>query len=74
MTNIFYKLVIIGEGHLEKKIEDRADRFNQKYGNWIEVKNFVEDISLWYNATDILIGEGRVAIETLACEKPVVAN
>ena len=72
-ANIFYKLVIIGEGPFRKKIEDRADRFNQKYGNWIEVKNFVEDISLWYNATDILIGEGRVAIETLACEKPVVA-
>ena len=70
---IFYKLVIIGEGPLKDKIKERAKVFNEKYGNWIIVKNFVEDIYLWYNATDILIGEGRIAIETLACEKPIIA-
>ncbi len=70
---IFYKLVIIGEGPYRKKIEERAEAFNKKYGDWITIKNFVSDINLWYNATDILIGEGRVAIEALACEKPVIA-
>lgn len=70
---IFYKLYIIGEGPYKPKIEQRVKLFNQKYGNWISLQNFVPDINLWYNATDILIGEGRVAIETLACEKPVIA-
>lgn len=72
-VGIFYNLTIIGEGPLRHKIEEKANLFNQKYGNYITIKNFVKDISLWYNATDILIGEGRVAIETLACEKPVIA-
>ena len=70
---IFYKLIIIGEGPLRHKIEEKANKFNQKYGNYITIKNFVKDITIWYNATDILIGEGRVAIETLSCERPVIA-
>lgn len=72
-VGIFYNLTIIGEGPLRTKIEEQSAQFNQKYGNYITVKNFVKDINLWYNATDILIGEGRVAIETLACERPVIA-
>lgn len=72
-VGIFYNLTIIGEGPLRARIEEHASQFNQKYGNRITVKNFVKDINLWYNATDILIGEGRVAIETLACERPVIA-
>ena len=54
---IFYKLIINGEGPLRHKIEEKANKFNQKYGNYITIKNFVKDITIWYNATDILIGE-----------------
>lgn len=71
--NIFYKTIIIGEGPFRSKVEECAQQFNNKYGKWIIIKDFVPDITLWYNATDILVGEGRVAIETLACEKPVIA-
>ena len=70
---VFFRTVIIGEGPFRNKIVEKANEFNQEYGNWIIIKNFVDDIILWYNATDILVGEGRVAIEALACEKPVVA-
>ena len=72
-VGFFYKLTIIGEGPFRAKIEEAAQKFNDKYGNWITIKNFVSNITLWYNAADILVGEGRVAIETLACERPVVA-
>ncbi|TCS80837.1 glycosyltransferase [Pectinatus cerevisiiphilus] len=72
-ASIYYQLIIIGEGPLRERIEEKAHLFNSTYGNWITVKDFTPQIALWYNACDILIGEGRVAIEALACEKPVIA-
>ncbi|MBB5335926.1 glycosyltransferase [Pectinatus brassicae] len=69
----FYNTVLIGEGPLRSQIENKVNEFNAQYGQWLSVKNFVTDISTWYNASDILIGEGRVAIECLACQKPVIA-
>jgi glycosyltransferase involved in cell wall biosynthesis len=67
------KLIIIGEGPLRAELEQKADAFNQKYGHTIEIKNFVNNISDWYNVSDVIVGEGRVAIEAIACERPVVA-
>lgn len=67
------KLIIIGEGPLRNEAEKRAAVFNQKYNQHIDVRDFVQKIAMWYNAADILIGEGRIAIETLACRRPVVA-
>lgn len=67
------KLIIIGEGPLRSEINERIRAFNQQYGAAIQIHDFVDAIADWYNAADILIGEGRVAIETLACLKPVVA-
>ncbi|WP_196594380.1 glycosyltransferase [Pectinatus sottacetonis] len=69
----FYNTILIGEGPLRTEIDHRAQLFNAQYGQWITVRNFVSNIAAWYNAADILIGEGRVAIECLACEKPVIA-
>lgn len=67
------KLLIIGEGPLRGEINEKIHIFNQKNGDVIQIYDFVEEIADWYNATDVLIGEGRVAMETLACLKPVVA-
>jgi len=67
------KLVIIGEGPLRGEINRQAEAFNEKYEDRIHVRDFVCEIRDWYNAADILIGEGRVAMETLACERPIVA-
>lgn len=67
------RLVIIGEGPLRLAIEKEMDTLKSRFGNRVEIHNFVDNIQEWYNAADILIGEGRVAMETLACEKPIIA-
>jgi glycosyltransferase involved in cell wall biosynthesis len=67
------KLIIIGEGPLRDELEKKAQEMNRKYGSIIEVRDFTNNIQAWYNAADMIIGEGRVAIESLACERPVVA-
>ena len=67
-------LVVIGEGPLQGEIIKKAEAFNARCGrDVIEVRGFTDAIVTWYQASDLLIGEGRVAIETLACERPVVA-
>lgn len=67
------KLIIIGEGPLREELDRKAKIWNEKYKNSIEVKDFTDDISYWYNAADVVVGEGRVAIEAIACERPIVA-
>lgn len=67
------KLVIIGEGPLRNAIDEKIANFNRQNGDVISIHNFVDQLIDWYNAADILVGEGRVAIEALACLKPIVA-
>jgi glycosyltransferase involved in cell wall biosynthesis len=67
------QLIIIGEGPMRNEINEKIAEFNQEYGDKIRIYDFVTNITDWYNATDILVGEGRVAMETLACLKPIVA-
>lgn len=67
-------LVILGEGPLRQRIEELAAKINERYCNSkVSIYGFTDNICLWYNAADVIVGEGRVAIEALACEKPVVA-
>lgn len=67
------RLVIIGEGPLRDAIEKKAVDFNAQYGDVIQLEKFTDAITEWYNSADVIVGEGRVAIEALACERPVVA-
>lgn len=67
------KLVIIGEGPLRTALDAKAAEINARLGQVVSICNFTDDIVSWYNAADLLIGEGRVAIEALACCTPVVA-
>lgn len=68
------KLAIIGEGPLRPQLEEMVRKINNQYDREIvKVYNFTDKIITWYNAADVVIGEGRVAIEALACQKPVVA-
>lgn len=67
------KLFIIGEGPMRNEINEKIAAFNQQYGDKIKIYDFVTNITEWYNGADILVGEGRVAMETLACLKPIVA-
>ena len=65
--------MIIAEGPMRNEINAKIATFNQRYGEKIKIYDFVTNISDWYNAADILVGEGRVAMEALACLKPIVA-
>jgi glycosyltransferase involved in cell wall biosynthesis len=67
------KLIIIGEGPLREELNEKSKTWNENHKNLIEIKNFTDDISYWYSAADVIVGEGRVAIEAIACERPVVA-
>ena len=67
------KLIIIGEGPLRQEIDMKLSQCKARFGQRFEIRNFVDNLLLWYNAADVLVGEGRVAMETLACEKPIVA-
>jgi glycosyltransferase involved in cell wall biosynthesis len=67
------KVVIIGEGPLRSQVEAKAQSLNQMYGPIVRIENFTQDILTWYSAADLIVGEGRVAIEALACLKPVIA-
>ena len=67
------QVVVIGEGPLRGAVEEKAKEINEKWGPVVAVKDFTDDIVTWYNAADMVVGEGRVAIETLACCIPVVA-
>jgi glycosyltransferase involved in cell wall biosynthesis len=67
------KLIIIGEGPLREELDEKAKKWNEKHNNLIEIKDFTDDISSWYNAADVVVAEGRVAIEAIACERPIVA-
>ncbi|SDD80902.1 glycosyltransferase [Sporomusa acidovorans] len=67
------RLVIIGEGPLRDAIEKKTAAFNAQYGDVIQLEKFTDTITGWYNSADVIVGEGRVAIEALACERPVVA-
>lgn len=67
------QLWIIGEGPLRGRIAQAIAEFNRLHGEKIFLHDFVDTIMDWYHACDLLIGEGRVAMEALACHKPVVA-
>lgn len=67
------QLVLIGEGPLAGEIQEQAETVNRLYGAHIKLRGFTDHIADWYNAADLLIGEGRVAVEALACHTPVVA-
>lgn len=67
------KLIIIGEGPLRSAVEEKAVAINVNYPGSIDVLNFTDRIVDWYNAADLVVGEGRVAIEAIACERPIVA-
>ncbi len=67
------KLIVIGEGPLRTAVEEKAAAINLSFPDRIEILNFTDHIVDWYNAADLVVGEGRVAIEAIACECPIVA-
>lgn len=67
------RIGVIGEGPLRSEVDAKVQSLNERYGPVVTVMNFTADLLTWYWAADVVVGEGRVAIEALACLKPVVA-
>lgn len=67
------QVIIIGEGPLRPEIEKLAQEINMTSTIKTVVQDFTADIKTWYAAADLVVAEGRVAIEAIACLRPVVA-
>lgn len=70
-----YTIQIAG-GRLNDLSADAAERItslSRQYGNRISVSGFVNSLVPFYSAAAVVIGAGRVAIEALAAQAPVIA-
>lgn len=67
--------VIIGDGPDFAKIYSCCDRANRVLNdNFIHVVGAKTSVTSYYSSCDCVVGTGRVAIEAMACEKPVIAS
>jgi L-malate glycosyltransferase len=66
------KLIIAGDG-LHVKSPEAAARKYDKNNNYILFIGEQLDMRKVYTAGDIVVGTGRVALEAMACRRPVVA-
>lgn len=67
-------LVIVGSGAQFKQVEEMANSLNQSLGRaCIHVVGERIDVRPFYQASDLVIGTGRVALEAMAMGKPVLA-
>lgn len=77
LLKTFPKLVINIIGGEIKKLPvdgiDSIDKLNREFDNRIKVIGFVSDLPDWICKSDLVIGSGRVAIESLFLEVPTVA-
>jgi peptidoglycan/xylan/chitin deacetylase (PgdA/CDA1 family)/UDP-N-acetylglucosamine:LPS N-acetylglucosamine transferase len=77
LTDIFPELEIrIIGGKAEgfpADVIDKAAELNKKKEDTIRFVGFVNNIADWILESDLIIGAGRVAIETLFLEKPLLA-
>ena len=69
------QILIVGDGGLFEKVAERANSINQRQGKKLFillgfVKN--DDMPKIIGLVDIVIGVGRVALEAMACKKPVI--
>ncbi|MCC2684180.1 MAG: hypothetical protein K0R75_1079 [Paenibacillaceae bacterium] len=67
-------LVIKGDGIDYKHIYNLVEKINKKSGeSFIHLLDFYNNMRSIYSMADCIIGTGRVAVESLACMRPVVA-
>lgn len=73
-----FKLVLLGEGPLEKLINIKINELNLK--NRVQVMGFQKDVASIIKACDLVVipskweGFGLIAVEAMACGKPVICN
>lgn len=74
IRNSEFTAVLIGPGSNRKKLLQLAAKVNRCLGRRaVIILPPMTNIQHAYNAADIIVGTGRVALEAMACAKPVVA-
>ena len=67
-------LMIVGGGKQERLIEQLATEHNELFGSaFIHCFGEVDNIHTYYAASDLVIGTGRIALEAMACCRPLIA-
>lgn len=67
-------LLIIGGGKREAELRALAQEHNELFGvPFIRTMGEVDNIHTFYTASDAVIGTGRIALEAIACRRPVIA-
>jgi len=67
-------LMIVGGGKRERLIEQLAREHNELFGaDFIHFFGEVDNIHTYYAASDLVIGTGRIALEAMACCRPLIA-
>ncbi|GEO27982.1 hypothetical protein AAC03nite_37670 [Alicyclobacillus acidoterrestris] len=67
-------LLVVGEGYQFGDLQRFANKLNaRRKGEFIHLLGNRQDMNRCYAAADLVVGTGRVALEAMACGKPVVA-
>lgn len=67
-------VVIVGDGHQYDNIRELAKNVQQEVGqSFIHMVGNQKQVRNYFNLGDIIVGTGRVALEAMACKKPVLA-
>ncbi|PUA37874.1 hypothetical protein C8Z91_18100 [Paenibacillus elgii] len=73
-SNKKFAAVLYGPGPFRRQLSQLAQKVNQRLGRRvILVKGPLASIQNAYYAADIVVGTGRVALEAMACARPVIA-
>lgn len=67
-------IVVVGTGAQEFHVKELARNLNKlKKRTYVHVVGEQTDVMPYYRRSDLVIGTGRVALEAMACGKPVLA-
>ncbi|UED76415.1 polysaccharide pyruvyl transferase family protein [Brevibacillus sp. DP1.3A] len=67
-------IVVVGSGAQSIHVHELAKALNKAAGQpYIHIVGEQTDVRPYYAISDLVIGTGRVALEAMACEKPVLA-
>ncbi|MCQ6562881.1 glycosyltransferase [Paenibacillus mendelii] len=74
-NNRHFAAVLYGPGSLRSQLAQQAAEVNRRLGRQaVYVRPPLSSIQHAYYAADVVVGTGRVALEAMACAKPVVAT
>ena len=67
------RILVVGQGPKYDEVRRLADRINEKLGSKVVIMvRFFREIFSVIRSADIVVGMGKVAIEGMACWKPVI--